>query len=411
VALVLFLGTGTGAVFLWAQYHLDAARSALDRHALDEAEHHLGLCAKVYFRSAAVHLLAAQTARRRDVYDKAEERLATCIELGGMTEATALERLLLTTQQGDLKAEGLLKSRPADDPNAVLVLEALAKAHVNRFRPIDALEHLNALLQRQPDHPQALLMRACAWEALARTGKTEHEQDALRDYQTAVELAPSFEGRLGLAGALYRLGRPWSALIEYDKLHQLRPTNAEALLGLARCRYSLGEVGEARRLLDELLDLVPRHPAALLERGQLAFHAGQLADAENWLGQAVAVAPRSDCEPLHLLSRCLEAQHKDEEARRCRDRLRAREAELLEVDRLILQSNRDPHNVALRYRIARDLIRLGREREGVAALFLVLDQEPRHGPSHAALADYFERTGAPFRAARHRRAGSQGAGE
>jgi tetratricopeptide (TPR) repeat protein len=424
VLILVLLGTAVAAIFLAAQYHLHAAQQALERYALEEAQHHLDLCSRVYFRSASVHLLAAQTARRREDYAAAESHLAACLRLEGMTAAIARERLLLTAQQGDLgDLEGLLKDRTStSDPEAVLVLEALAKGYANRFWEGDALECLNRLLERQPQHPQALLMRARLWEDQARKGERERETDALRDYQKAVELNPSFEARLGLAGTLYRLGRPAEAILEYERLRLLQPANPDVLLGLARCRYSLHEVDEARRLLDAVLE---RHPnqaapltlpsppaaggggrvrgAALLERGRLAFHAGELAEAEQWLRQAAAVAPLYDCEPHRLLGQCLEVEHKDEEARRCVERLQEREANALCVDRKVLQANRDRHNVALRYEIALDLLRLGREQDGVAALFLVLEQDPRHGPAHAALADYFERTGQADRAARHRR--------
>ena len=60
--------------------------------------------------------------------------------------------------------------------------------------------------------------------------------------------------------------------------------------------------------------------------------------------------------------------------------------------------------MALRYAVARELMHLGREEDAVAALFIVINQQPGHGPAHAALADYFTRTGQPRRAARHRRA-------
>jgi tetratricopeptide (TPR) repeat protein len=402
----VLVGTGVAGAFLWAQYHLRAAEAALERSDLDEAQHHLDRCLQVRFRSAAVHLLAARTARRREDYPRAEQHLAACLDLEGMTEATALERLLLTAQQGDLNdVEGLLRPRTgANDPQAVLVLEALALAYVGRCLQVDALVSLNLLLQRQPDQPQALLMRARVWENLASNGRTEREPNALADYEKALALKPSFAARLGLAGTLYRLGRPFDALLEYQRLHQAQADHPEVLLGLARCRYSLNEVDEARRLLDELLAQHPDHAAALLERGRLALHAGQLARAEKWLRQAAAGAPRCEHEALLVLCRCLEAAHKDEEARRCRRRLRAREANVVRVDCLTMQVNRDPRNVAFRYEVARELLRLGREQAGVGGLFLVLEQEPHHGPAHAALADYFERKGQPDRAARHRRA-------
>jgi tetratricopeptide (TPR) repeat protein len=409
-ALVL-VGAGAAGVFFWAQHHWRAAHRALDRYAFAEAQYHLDLCLKVPFRGAEVHLLAAQAARRRDAYDEAERHLSACLQSEEMTEAAARERLLLTAQQGDLgDMETLLQAHTASNgPEAVLVLEALAKGYMNRFWQADALACLDRLLERQPQHPQAWLLRARLWEDRARKGETEREADTLRDYERAVELDPSFEARLGLAGALYANGRPWQAAAEYERLRGEQAAHPEVLLGLARCRYSLHEVEEARRLLDALLARHPREAAVLLERGRLALHAGQLAEAEGWLRQAAEAAPRYDCQAQRVLCRCLEAEHRDEEARRCFDQLREREASALDVDRRILQANRDPHDVALRYAIALDLMRLGRETDGVAALFLVLEQQPRHGPAHAALAEYFERVGQPGRAARHRRAASAAA--
>jgi tetratricopeptide (TPR) repeat protein len=407
-ALTLVLGalaTGAGSAVLWAQYHLRVARQALERYAFDEAQHHLDLCLQVRFGSAAVRRLAAQTARRRDACDEAERHLAACVQLEGMTPETAREQLLLTAQQGDLDdMAGLLRPKTgADDPETVLVLEALAKGYLNRAAPLDAVECLNRLLECQPRHPQAWLLRARAWEGLDRNGKAEHEPDALRDYEKAVELAPSFEARRGLAGSLYRVGRPWDAFREYQRLRRVQADDPEILLGLARCQYSLAEVDEARHLLDDLLRQHPDHAGALLERGRLLLHAGEAAEAEMSLRQAAATSPPGDREARLVLYRCLELEHKDAEARRCLDLLRANEANVLEGDRLIRQANAAPRDTALRCTIALQLLRLGREQDGLSGLFLVLDQDPRYGPAHAALADYFERTGQPARAARHRR--------
>jgi tetratricopeptide (TPR) repeat protein len=408
---IAVVGAGAAGVSFLARYHLDAARRALDQDALDEAQRHLDLCLKVPFRDASVYLLAARTARRRDDYEQAEKHLTACERIAGMTKEVARERLLLTAQQGELEGvEGLLQSYVgADDPEAVLVLEALAKGYANRFWHADALECLNRLLERRPRHPQALLMRARMCECMAGKVQGEYEAAALRDYEQVVEANPSFDAQLGLADALYRVGRAQDALLEYQGLLWAQPGNAQVQLGLARCRYKLHEVDEARWLLDELLKQQPDHSDALLERGRLAFHEGQLDEAEECLSRAASLAPPCEFESLRSLSQCLEAQHKDGEARRCLDRLQENEMDVLGVERRILQANHDPHNVSLRYEIARELLRLGREKDGVSALFHVLEQQPRHGPAHAALADYFERARQPDRAALHRRAASLGA--
>ena len=404
LALVL-LGVGAGSAFLWSRSHLQAARAALQRHDLEEARDHLARCLRVRFRSSAVRLLAAQTARRLDDCDEAEQHLQACERLGGMAEAVTLERVLLVAQQGDLPdMEGLRQARTGSgQPEAVLVLEALAKGYANRFWHEDALACLNALLERQPLHPQAWLLRARVRQSLAH-GSGEREQAVLNDYARAVRLRPSFAARLGLAGALYRAGRPWDGALEYEQLRQIRPAHPEVLLGLARTRFDMGEVDEARRLLDELLARHPDHRAALLERGQLALHAGQTDEAERWLRRAAAAAPPCDREPGRLLCQCLEMRRKGEEAAHLRDELRQREAQVRRVERLVLRANADPRNVSLGFETATSLMRLGREQDGVAGLFLVLEQQPRYGPAHAALADYFERTDQLRRATRHRRA-------
>jgi tetratricopeptide (TPR) repeat protein len=404
--LLLVVGAGIASVFLWSQYQLQAAERALEHYAFDEAQHHLDLCLKVRWRNPAVQLLAAQTARRRDAYEEAEKHLAESIRLGGMTPEIALERMMLSAQQGEFEREetSLRARTDTDDPDAVLVLEALAKGYANRFWEQNALVCLNILLGREPKHPYAMLMRAQAWENRARKGEMEREQDALRDYEKAVELDPSFEAQLGLAGSLYRVGRPWEAALRFERLRSLQPTNPSVLLGLARCRYNLHEVDEARQLLDSLLQDHPHLATGLLERGRLALHAGQLEEAEKWLSQAASAAPFHDGEAKRLLCRCLEAAEKTAEARLCLEELRQREAKVLDLERLILRANREPQDVELRYRIALELMHQGREDDAVAALFFVLEQQPRHGPAREVLIDYFERTGQLTRAARHRRA-------
>src|SRR5262245_47047822 len=245
VGLVLaVLGMGAAAVYSWAEYHLHAAQRALKAYRLEEAQRHLDLCLKVRSGSAAVHLLAAQTARRRDAYQDVEPHLHACSRLGGMKEAIAQERSLLTAQQGNLDhVERSLQSRTGpNDPEAVLILEALAKGYVTSYRPKRALMCLNILLNRDPRHPQALLIRARLWEDRALKGEKDLHEDALRDYEQAVALNATFEARLGLAGVLYQVGRSWEALSLYEQLRMVQPAHPKVLLGLARCRYSLHEV-------------------------------------------------------------------------------------------------------------------------------------------------------------------------
>jgi tetratricopeptide (TPR) repeat protein len=405
IAVLLFLvGAGIAAPFLWANYHLRAAQQAIDRFHFDEAQRHLDLCLKVRSGNAAVHLLAAQAARRRDSYEEAEEHLNTAIQLGGTTAATTLERLLLSAQEGNIEGiETSLRARVVeDDAESSLILEAMAKGYLHRFWYAQALVSLNLLLDRQPDNPQALLMRARMWVGRVLKGEKERDDDAMRDFSKLLTLQPTYEARLGFAGSLYRSGLVWDALCQFKALHQENPNDAEALLGLGRCCFATADVELARQFVEELLALQPEHAAGLLERARLALYAGELPEAEGYLRHAAATAPRYDCQAQRLLCQCLEAEHKSEEARLSTKELIQREEAVLDVERLTLQANREPGNVALRFEVATKLLALGREDDGIGTLLLVLDQAPSHPQARKLVIDYFERTGQTRRANRLR---------
>jgi tetratricopeptide (TPR) repeat protein len=245
------------------------------------------------------------------------------------------------------------------------------------------------------------LYRGRALESLDRPN------DALHDYEHAVELAPpSEEAQLRLAAVLNRLGRPWDAVAHYEYLRQRQPTNPDVLLGLARCRYELHELDQACLLLDRLLEARPNDTRALLDRGRLEFHAGHTVEAERWLRHASELAPH-DHDICLSLCQCLEAQGKETEARVGRERLRQIEAEYRLTDDLIEESKQVREDAALRYRIGARLQERGQEEDAVSWFYSALGEDPRHAPAHLALADYFERTGQHYRAALHRQAAQE----
>ena len=60
--------------------------------------------------------------------------------------------------------------------------------------------------------------------------------------------------------------------------------------------------------------------------------------------------------------------------------------------------------MAVRYELGRWYLRNGQAATGVGWLVMALRADPRHAPTHAALAGYFEGAGQPQRAALHRAA-------
>ena len=74
------------------------------------------------------------------------------------------------------------------------------------------------------------------------------------------------------------------------------------------------------------------------------------------------------------------------------------------LTRQIAQAPNDPD---LRCEAGLIFLNNGQEVEGLRWLASALKENPHHGPSHRALADYYERAGDTTRAAEHRRLGLQ----
>jgi tetratricopeptide (TPR) repeat protein len=397
---VLFLAWGSylGARHLWARRHLQIAEMALERNDLDLAQQHLEKCLHVRDDDADIYLLAAQTARRRDDYDQADAYLTAYERLERLVQTPCFERELLIAQQGDpdrvqKHLETILKTRK---DQAATILEAVGKGYLNCFVKTDALECFNGLLKIRPDYAVALYWRGKTYESMERHDK------ALQDYRRAVELSASLDdARLHLAKALQRTGRSWEAIPHFECLRQRQPKNAEVPLGLARCRLDLNERAEARECLNALLTEHPDHSGALLELGRLEYHAGQTAAAENLLRRAAALAP-NDEDTHRFLLLCLKRQGKDSETRTCVAQLDAIEAMLRQLEVMLQKSRTDRRDATLYWKIGETLRWLGRDQEAVSYYFAALGEDANFAPAHAALADYFQRTGQICRAARHR---------
>lgn len=386
------------AWYFWPDPHLAAAEEANARHDYETAYTHLQECLRRHPRDAHILFLAARTARRAGRYEQAEKHLRACQRLQGETKAIILERALMRAQRGDAEVESYLQKQvAAGGPDVLLIWEVLIQFYLDSYQLFKARDCLDLYLERRPDDVPALLGRGYIWERLF------HYPEALRDYRRAVQIEPDNERvRLRLAETLAITGPPEEAAEQFEWLRQRRPDNLSIQLGLARCRRQMGRTEEARQLLDALATEHPQHPGVLTERGRLALEAGDTQRAADWLRQAVTLAP-TDREALYNLSRCLQQMGRDAEARDYQARFQRADADLKRLSQLTKEVLRQPHDPCLRCEAGILFLRNGEEQEGVRWLNLALREDPHFGPAHQALADYYQRSGQPELAARHRR--------
>jgi predicted Zn-dependent protease len=381
---------------------LHKARQELERGEFVPARDHLAFCLRVWPGDAAMHLLAARAARRAEDYEAAERHLKVCRQLQAGGEATRLEGALLLAQRGDLgPVESYLVHHVQDNhPDTVWILEALALGYFKTHQFANAHHSLNLLLERRPDQVPALIRRGRTLELLRLV------DEAQADYRKAAELNPaSEEARLRLGNLLVKSHRARDAAGHFEWLQERQPNDPQVLLGLARCRHEMGQRDEARRLLAGLVAQHPQHAQAVAEMGKLVLAEGQLAEAERWLRRAAELAPH-ERDNLYSLAQCLNRAGKKEEAQQWLARLKQLEDDWERIKVLTQEYSKAPRDPALRYEGGIILLRNGLEQEGLHWLASALQADPKHRPTHQALADYYARTGKADLAAHHRRLGA-----
>jgi tetratricopeptide (TPR) repeat protein len=400
-ALLLVGGAGYASWrTLWADGHLREARAALDHHNYLKAREHCDAYLQVWPNSAEVHLLAARCARHLGAFDDAEQHLTAARKSNGDSSVLTLEAALLDVQsgQGGRSDEQYLRALVEQDrPETSEIFETLTQACLFHYRIDDALETANQWIAHRPSDSQAFYLRGLVWEAMQNLEK------AREDYGRAVALdARNIEAGKRLAEVQLTQGDADEALQQFTRLRELAPDDPALQLGAARCHRLLGHTDEARRMLDALAPRQPDNAAVWNTRGSVAMDQDRLADAEESFRKALALDPFDDV-TYSKLAACLRRLGRTAEADEMLEHGKRIEDDAARLRSLTEEIARRPTDPAPRYEAGVICMRNGQEREGLRWLLGALQSNPRHGPAHAALADYYESIGKPEQAAEHRR--------
>ncbi len=402
-ALLVALGLGAAGWWGYREFALDrhwqAAQAALELHDGWRAYEELQPCLLAWGDRQEILLVAARAARLAGALDDAEAHVAACERLAPTDDDVRFERMLLQAQQGDLQPyqEPLRRLLATPDERQPTVLAALAGGLADTLQINEAAAYLDKIAQRDPEFVPMLLL---AGELRVRY---QHPTEARPFLEKAVERLPhALTPRLRLAECLLQLGAVREAAAHLELLRQQRPDHAEVLLALARCRGYRNQSDSAQKLLDHLLLKHPQHLEALVERGRLEQRVGDPILAQSWLRRALEINPDHLAAWQILEASCLAAAQADP-ARACRVEIERIELESGRVQRLVVQAAQAPTpSVTVLTEVGDRWRRLHNGREAQKYLFSALQIDPRHGPTHRALAELFEQTGQPHRAARHR---------
>jgi tetratricopeptide (TPR) repeat protein len=386
-------------LFFWFDYHLRAARRAVERDHNAAAVPHLQACLRHRPDHPEVLLLSARVARRSGAWTEAEELLDRYWRAHGDDDALALERLLFRATRGELESvQSSLQARiDRDDPSAPLAREALIAGLMFRFRLGEAEQQINRWLEHDPDNTLALLARGNLYE------KRDLSSDALMAYRRLLELDPEHdEARLRMTTILLHLSQGEEALGHLEYLRRRLPDNPTVLVQLAQALDLQGQADEARATLDECLRRHPDNAAALAERGRIARRDGDGALAEEYLRRAVRLDPGKSSARYQLYLTLNQNGKKDEALKEQEAGTRMEEDVKRIKELLHTRLQETPNDPAVYYEVAMIALRAGRPKEALHWLENALQVGPDHLPTHRALATYYRERGNPILAARHR---------
>jgi tetratricopeptide (TPR) repeat protein len=389
---VIGLGLLAAARPLIADHYQRQAAKALEKQRYPQALAAYEKALRYRPDSAQLYLLAARTARRAGDFTTARKYLQKCRELQhGITEEQQLEGNLLRAQTGEVdEVLNYLAPYAKEGPNAPLVLEALTRAYMARYRVDLAWGCLARWNELEPTNVEALFWRGIWYSQQQNTRK------ASEDFRRALELDPErADIHLTYAEILRSEKKFPEAAEQYGSVLQHEPRNADALLGLTQAQIELGRFEDARRQL-EAVPAEKRETAEYLwVSGLLELRTDHFDRAEPLLRKALDLDPRN-LDACYNLMLCLAGLGREGEAAQMRARFERLEKDQARLIQLTTQEfPAHPTSAELRCELGEIYLRMGLRDRGIHWLHVALNLDPKCRRAHERLRDAYIELGDP----------------
>jgi len=362
-----------------------ARRRIANRH-IEAAMWWLQFSKRVSRTNAEAEFLLGRVCRKQGTMDEARRHLRRAKYLGYRLEMLNREEWLAAAQAGQMNTAEPHLTQLLQNPQGDMaeICEAYSIGFLTSRRFSAALDLLDAWRQDQPKNPQPLFWTGQIHRDLEAPVKAE---EFLRK---ALALDSSHAAAaLGVGEILLEAKKPAEA-VEFFQIAVNGAQQADdASLGLARCWRAMGKAELAVEALDGLLQRQPTHIEALVERANVAIELGEYAAAEERLRPAIELGARDRTlrfaygTALRGMGRSAEAQSHFEYATLAAQKIAlANDLAARVFDRL--------DDTQLRYEVGQLHLEYGSSKEGIIWLQSVLEYDPGHQLTHAALAAYYE---------------------
>ncbi|WP_424811919.1 tetratricopeptide repeat protein [Roseococcus sp. YIM B11640] len=262
---------------------LNLGMALMDIGRLDSCEPHLQEAAAALphmaepqFRLGRLAHLRGDLAAARQGYE------AALLRRGDHVPALAGLGVVEQAEGRPLQAEALLREALLHAPGDSSVMLELARSRMSRGEHLQALEEIEAVLEREPEHGQAGLL----WtDALVQA----HGHAAARErMERAIAADPFGAARVaGLAAMLDGCGAPSEALAQWRLAEALAPQDGQILSGLGHALWRQRSYQEARAVFERAVAILPQDRKIRVALGEQLFRTHRLAEAAETLRRAM----------------------------------------------------------------------------------------------------------------------------
>lgn len=129
----------------------------------------------------------------------------------------------------------------------------------------------------------------------------KNTSEAVRSYQAAVELNPSYsEAHHNIGHILHEVGDLKGATLSYEKVVQIAPKSIDSLNTLGSALLSYGDLPRANTIFRQALQLDPHSPKALNNVGSVLLALGEVNEATAYFKAAIRLNPNYENALINL---------------------------------------------------------------------------------------------------------------
>lgn len=241
----------------------------------------------------------------RNIPQTAGNRFTSALPFSGVTEVTEFGRNYLSFgsvyfQRGYLdQAAAAFQLALRDDPESAEALYGIGSIALNQQKNTEARECFKHALKLRASYPDTL---ANCWNNLGLlAGRDGRIDEAISDFQEALQLSPDHLIALNNLGGSYRQSKRWKeAQQTYERALAIQPFDADANYGLGMVYAQCGDTTKTETYLKRAINARPSYPEALNNLGILYLRTERRDQAVASFQESIRVAPDFDQAYLNL---------------------------------------------------------------------------------------------------------------